>query len=70
MIHRIFLFLSLLLQIGQICQGEAQGPTHTDLRYSGDYKRSQMDLWLAKSKKPTPLAMQFFKKSWKSKKNE
>ena len=59
MIHRIFLFLSLLLQIGQICQGEAQGPTHTDLRYSGDYKRSQMDLWLAKSKKPTPLVVNF-----------
>ena len=40
MIQRIFLLL--LLQNGQICHGETQDPTHTDLRYSGDYKRSQL----------------------------
>jgi acetyl esterase/lipase len=59
MIQRIFLFLSLLLQTGQICHGETQDPTHTDLRYSGDYKRSQLDLWLSESKKPTPLVVNF-----------
>ena len=59
MIQRIFLFLSLLLQAGQICHGEIQDPTHSDLRYSGDYKRSQLDLWLAVSKKPTPLVVNF-----------
>ena len=59
MIQRIFLFLSLHLQTGQICHGETQGPTHSDLRYSGDYKRSQLDLWLAESKKPTPLVVNF-----------
>ena len=51
MIQRIFLFLALLLQVGQICHGEIQDPTHSDLRYSGDYKRSQLDLWLSESKK-------------------
>jgi len=59
MIQRIFLFLSLLLQAGQICHGEIQDPTHSDLRYSGDYKRSQLDLWLSESKKPTPLVVNF-----------
>ena len=59
MIQRIFLFLALLLQVGQICHGEIQDPTHSDLRYSGDYKRSQLDLWLSESKKPTPLVVNF-----------
>ena len=59
MIQRILLFLSLLLLTGQICHGEIQGPTHSDLRYSGDYNRSQLDLWLADSKKPTPLVVNF-----------
>ena len=59
MIQRIFLFLSLLLQAGQICHGKIQDPTYSDLRYSGDYKRSQLDLWLAVSKKPTPLVVNF-----------
>ena len=61
MIQRIFLFLSLLLQTGQICHGETQDPTHTDLRYSGDYKRSQLDLWLSESKKTDPFGGKF---SW------
>jgi acetyl esterase/lipase len=59
MIQRTLLFLSLLLLAGQICHGEIQDPTHSDLRYSGDYNRSQLDLWLADSKKPTPLVVNF-----------
>jgi len=59
MIQRTLLFLSLLLLAGKICHGEIQDPTHSDLRYSGDYKRSQLDLWLSESKKPTPLVVNF-----------
>ena len=34
-------------------------PTHVDLRYSQEYQRSRLDLWLAESKKPTPLVVNF-----------
>lgn len=33
---------------------ELKKPTHTDIRYSVEYDRSQLDLWLAESDQPTP----------------
>ena len=39
--------------------GSAQEPTHKDLRYSDEFKRSTMDLWLPESKKPAALIIYF-----------
>lgn len=41
------------------CLADAIKPTHVDLRYSQEYERSRLDLWLAVSKKPTPLVVNF-----------
>ena len=38
---------------------ELKKPTHTDIRYSVEYDRSQLDLWLAESDQPTPLVVNF-----------
>ena len=35
-------------------RGPAQAPTHRDVKY-GPYERNVMDVWLAKSDKPTPV---------------
>ncbi len=41
------------------CLAEKKEPTHPNVRYSKEYDRSQLDLWLAKSKEPTPLVVNF-----------
>ena len=38
---------------------QAQTPTKKDIRYSQNFERSILDLWLAESKKPTPLVVNF-----------
>ena len=38
---------------------ELKEPNHTDIRYSVEYDRSQLDLWLAESDQPTPLVVNF-----------
>ena len=48
------LFFSLISAFGQ-----AVKPTLTDLRYSDEYERSVLDLWLADSSKPAPLVIYF-----------
>ncbi len=40
-------------------RAESMDRTHSDLRYSEEYDRSKLDLWLAESKKPTPLIVNF-----------
>ncbi|MDG1325035.1 MAG: alpha/beta hydrolase [Opitutales bacterium] len=55
-----FLFIYLLLLLhGLNCSAETIEPTHADVRYSEEYERSKLDLWLAESKKPTPLVINF-----------
>ena len=55
-----FLPFIYLLVFGAISAfGQAVKPTLTDLRYSDEYERSVLDLWLADSNKPTPLVIYF-----------
>ena len=41
------------------CYAQSQAPTKKDIRYSQEFERSILDLWLAESKKPTPLVVNF-----------
>ena len=41
------------------CFGQSVSPTKADLRYSKEFERSLLDLWLADSEKPTPLVVNF-----------
>ena len=41
------------------CSAQTWQPTVSDLRYSKKFERSELDLWLADSKKPTPLVVNF-----------
>ena len=43
----------------QNCSAQPKQATHTNLRYSKKFERSELDLWLADSKKPTPLVVNF-----------
>lgn len=55
-----FLPFIYLLVFGVISVfGQAVKPTLADLRYSDEYERSVLDLWLADSNKPTPLVIYF-----------
>jgi len=55
-----FLPFIYLLVFGAISVfGQAVKPTLADLRYSDEYERSVLDLWLADSNKPTPLVIYF-----------
>ena len=55
-----FLPFICLLVCGAISAvGQAVKPTLTDLRYSDEYERSVLDLWLADFNKPTPLVIYF-----------
>ena len=55
-----FLAFIYLLVSGAISSfGQAVNPTLANLRYSGEYERSVLDLWLADSEKPTPLVIYF-----------
>jgi len=53
------ILFSLLAFLALNCQVQSQKPTKTDIRYSKDFERSILDLWLAESKKPTPLVINF-----------
>ena len=57
-IQKIFVF-SLLVFFALICYVQSQTPTKTNIRYSQKFERSVLDLWLAESKKPTPLVINF-----------
>ena len=57
-IQKIFVF-SLLVFFALICYVQSQTPTKTNIRYSQKFERSELDLWLAESKKPTPLVINF-----------
>ena len=48
-----FLVATLAIVVG------AGQPTHKDLRYSKDYTRSVLDLWVVKGRKPAPLVVCF-----------
>jgi len=52
----LFSFLGFVALNSQV---QSQKPTKTDVRYSKDFERSILDLWLAESKKPTPLVVNF-----------
>ncbi len=41
------------------CSAQPKLPTVGDLRYSEKFERSELDLWLADSPKPTPLVVNF-----------
>ena len=51
-------FIYLLVSVQSVF-GQAVKPTLADLRYSDEYERSVLDLWLADSNKPTPLVIYF-----------
>ena len=53
----IFLILGLVGQV--ICFAQSIKPTEQDLRYSKEFERSLLDLWVAEAKKPTPLVVYF-----------
>ena len=55
--HRIF--FTLLFIFSLCCYGQTKEPTHSNIRYSKEYERSVLDLWLAESDKPTPLVINF-----------
>ncbi len=57
-IQKIFV-ISLLVFFALICYVQSQTPTKTNIRYSQKFERSELDLWLAESKKPTPLVINF-----------
>lgn len=50
-----FIFCSVFLN----CLAQRIEPSNADIRYSDRYDRSNLDLWLADSKKPTPLVINF-----------
>ena len=54
-----FILFSLFVFFTLSSYLQAQLPTKSDLRYSQDFKRSILDLWIAKSEKPTPLVVNF-----------
>ncbi len=53
------ILFSLLAFLALNCQVQSQKPTKTDIRYSQKFERSVLDLWMAESKKPTPLVVNF-----------
>ena len=53
----IILIFGLLGQV--ICFAQSIKPTEQDLRYSKEFERSLLDLWVADAKKPTPLVVYF-----------
>ena len=56
---RMLFSFVLLCLFGVSGLAEPKQPTHTDIRYSEEYDRSSLDFWIAKSKKPTPLVVNF-----------
>ena len=54
-----FLVFYLLGSFALSCYLQSQTPTKKDIRYSQEFERSILDLWLAESKKPTPLVVNF-----------
>ena len=50
---------SFLVFLALNCPVQSQTPTKTDIRYSQKFERSVLDLWMAESKKPTPLVVNF-----------
>lgn len=58
-IKKYISILCFLLLLGIISYAYSKEPTYEDVRYSEEYDRSKLDLWLAESKKPTPLVVNF-----------
>ena len=59
MYHRV-LSLVLLAGLGLVLTAAAVEPTHKDQRYSKQYDRSVLDVWLpANAEEPTPLVVYF-----------
>ena len=52
----VILSLVALLSFPAALEAE---PTHRDIRYSKEYDRSVLDLWLVDSQKPAPLVVYF-----------
>ena len=57
MIRSILFFHLVFLTLN--CQVQSQTPTKPDIRYSQKFERSVLDLWMAESKKPSPLVVNF-----------
>lgn len=55
----LLLILPIFCVLIQNCSAQPKQATHTNLRYSKKFERSELDLWLADSKKPTPLVVNF-----------
>ncbi len=49
----------VLTLLTALCASAQIKPTHSDLRYSPDYDRQLIDLWLPESEHPTPLIIYF-----------
>ena len=56
---RIIYFISIICLLVLNCGAEKKEPTYADVRYSEEYDRSKLDLWLAESDSPTPLVINF-----------
>ncbi len=56
---RIIYIFSILCLLILNCLAQTKEPSNADVRYSQEYERSKLDLWLAESKKPTPLVINF-----------
>ena len=57
--NRIAAILLFLFCLSPICFGQQLPPTHPDLRYSKEYERSTLDLWVVKGKESAPLVVYF-----------
>ena len=57
--NRIAAILLFLFCLCPICFGQQLPPTHPDLRYSKEYERSTLDLWVVKGKESAPLVVYF-----------
>ena len=56
---RIIYFFSIICLLVLNCWAEKKKPTYADVRYSEEYDRSKLDIWLAESDTPTPLVINF-----------
>ena len=56
---RIIYLFSIICLLVLNCGAEKKEPTYADVRYSEEYDRSKLDLWLAESDTPTPLVINF-----------
>ena len=56
---QVVTILMLLSLFGSLCFGQSIQPTHRNLRYSEEFDRSVLDLWMVKGKKAAPLVVYF-----------